>query len=134
MIGPQQRGAALVVALFLVVVLAALGAVAVRMTAIQQQTVNLALLSERAMLAARSGIQWGAHRALTAGVCAPGTLALTEAGLSGFDVSVACTSSSHAEGASTTTVYRLVAFAQAGAYGQPDYVSRRVAAVFSRTL
>lgn len=129
-----QRGGALVVALFLIVTLAALAAVAVRLTAVQQQTVNVALLSERAFFAAQAGIQWAAHRALNAGTCATASVTLSEAGLNGFTVSVSCSSTTHAEAAATTTVYRLEAFARAGVYGSPDYVSRRVGTVVSRSL
>ena len=130
----RQRGAALVVALFLIVVLAALGAVVVRLTAVEHQTANIALLSERALFAARAGIQLGAHRALNTGTCTAATVTLTEAGLKGYQVDISCASTSHGEGASVTTVYRLEAFARAGAYGTPDYVSRRISAVVSRTL
>lgn len=129
-----QHGAALVVAIFLIVVLSLLGAVAARLTAVQQQTVNLSLLSERALLAARSGVEWAAYRALSGGPCAAATTTLTEAGLDGFTVDIDCASSAHFEGAAVTTVYRLEAFARAGTYGNPDYVSRRVSAVVSRTL
>lgn len=130
----RQRGAALVVAIFLIVVLALLGAVAARLTAVQQQSVNLSLLSERAFLSARSGAQWAAYRALVTGVCAAASTTLTEAGVNGFTVNISCSSTTHNEGASLTTVYRLEAFARAGSYGNPDYVSRRVSAVVSRTL
>jgi MSHA biogenesis protein MshP len=128
-----QKGAALIAALFLIVVLASLGAVAVRLTGVQQQSVNLGLLSERAYLASRSGIQWAAHRALSGGVCTAASTTLTEAGANGFTVNVDCSSSTHVEGAAVTTVYRLVSFASSGTYGTPDYVSRRLSAVVSKT-
>ncbi len=134
MTGRRQSGAALVVAIFLIVVLALLGAVAVRLTAVQTQTVNLSLLSERALLAARTGIEWAAHRALTSGTCGATSTTLTEAALNGFTVSIACTSTTHPEGGAVTTVYQLESFASSGSYGSPDYVSRRVNAAVSRTL
>lgn len=122
----QQRGISLVPALFLMIVLAALGIVAVRLTAVQQQTVVLAMQSARAYSAARAGTDWAAYQALTNSSCATATLTLTEGGLSGFNVQTSCTSSTHNEGPETVTVYTIVAFAWAGAYGTPDYVSRRV--------
>ena len=126
--GLRQSGVALVAAIFLVVILAVLGAVAVRLAGVQQQTTTLALLGARAYHAALSGLEWGAHQALVNGTCGSTTFALTESALTGFSVQVSCTSTGHAEGASTTTVYHIVAFARAGVYGEPDYVSRRVQA------
>ena len=122
----KQRGISLVPALFLMIVLAALGLVAVRFGAIQQQTVVLSMQSARAYSAARAGIEWGAYQALINSSCASASLALTEAGLAGFTVDTSCTSSTHSEGPNTVTIYVIDAFAYSGAYGTPDYVSRRV--------
>jgi MSHA biogenesis protein MshP len=127
----RVRGFSLVAALFLVVVVAALGAFAVRIGASQQQTASLALLSARALAAANSGIEFGAYRALYASSCASATLNLTEGGLNGFTVSVTCNPTTHTEGGGTVSVYRIDATASAGVYGQPDYVSRQVYATFS---
>ena len=123
----MQRGFSLVAALFLLVVLGALGAVAVRLTGVQQQTVTLSLQGARAFAAARTGVEWGIYRALN-GSCGAATLNLTEGGLTGFSVAVSCAASTHTEGAATTTVYSVEAFARSGIYGTPDYVSRRVRA------
>ena len=127
----HARGFSLVAVLFLIVVIAALGAFAVRIGAGQQQTVNLALLGARALAAANSGVEWGANQAVKYGSCAGTTLNLSEAALSGFTVTVTCASSAHAEGGSTVTVFRINARAQAGTYGTPDYVSRQVFATYS---
>jgi MSHA biogenesis protein MshP len=126
----KQRGASIVVALFLLVVLASIAVFIVRLSGVQQQSVNLALLGSRAFYAARSGIEWGAWRALN-GDCSDATVALTEAGLSGFNVAVTCRSSAHQETSRTVNVYVLESFAQAGTYGEPDYVSRRLRATIS---
>lgn len=121
-----QNGFSLVPALFLLVVLAALGIVAVRMMGVQQQTVVLAMQSSRAYAAARSGIDWSAYQALVNGSCASSTLALTEGGLAGFSVDTNCSSTTHAEGPNTVRVFVIDAFAWSGSYGTPDYVSRRI--------
>ena len=123
-----QRGFALLSALFILVVLAGLGVVAVRLAGVQHHSVSLTMQSARAFGAAQSGIEYGAYRALTSGSCAPVTLAFSEGGLNGFNVNVTCTATSHAEGISTTTVYMLQAFAWSGNYATPDYVSRRIQA------
>lgn len=124
----KQRGFSLVPALFLLVVLAALGAVAVRLSAVEHQTFVLALQSSRAYAAAQAGIEWSSYQALVNGSCGNSSVALTEGGLSGFTVDTTCSSSTHSEGALTTSVYVLEAFAYSGVYGAPDYVSRRVRA------
>jgi MSHA biogenesis protein MshP len=128
----SARGFTLVAALFLIVVVAALGAFAVRISAGQQQTVNLALLTARALAAANSGIEYGAYQALKpSGVCVSATLNLTEGGLNGFTVSVTCSSTAHTESGGAISIYRIDATASAGTYGQPDYVSRHVYATFA---
>ncbi len=127
----RQRGFALVAAIFLLVVLSSLGVFMVRISGVQNQTVNVVLLGARALQAARAGIEWGAFRALDAANCTTTTLSLTEGGLDGFDVDVTCTSSSHTENGNTYTVYFLDVEARAGAYGMPDYVSRRIQATLT---
>jgi MSHA biogenesis protein MshP len=122
----KQTGFSLVPALFLIIVLALLGAVAVRMGVVQSQTVVLAMQSSRAYQAARSGIEWAAFEAVVNGNCGNGSLNLSEGGLAGFRVSTTCAATTHTEGSNTVTVYRFEAFAQSGAFGQPDYVSRRI--------
>ncbi len=124
----DQAGFTLVAALFLLVVLAGLAAVAVRLAGVQQQTVNLAIQSARAFQAATSGVEYAAYRALSGGFCGASTVNYTEGGLAGFTVTTSCSSSAHAEGASVTTVYLVEAFARSGVYGAPDYVSRRIRA------
>jgi len=121
-----QNGFSLVPALFLLIVLAALGVVAVRLTGVQQQTVVLAMQSGRAYSAARAGVEWSAYQALVNGSCSTATLNLTEAGLAGFSVDTTCSSTTHAEGPNSVRVYVIDAFAWSGSYGTPDYVSRRI--------
>jgi MSHA biogenesis protein MshP len=126
-----QRGFSLVAALFLIVVLATLGTFAIRAGLGQQQTVNLAVLGSRALEAARTGIEWGAQRALVGGVCANTTLNLTEGTLNGFTVQVTCVVTNHAEAGGTYQVYTFTSLAQSGVYGTNDYVSRSVRARFT---
>ncbi len=127
----RQQGFSLVPALFLLVVLAALGTVAVRISAIGQQTVVLGMQSSRAYAAAQTGIEWSAYQAINNGTCTNSTLSLSEGGLIGFTVDTNCSSTSHTEGSGTTNVYLLEAFAYSGIYGEPDYVSRKIRATIT---
>lgn len=124
---------ALVPALFLIVVLASLVAFGVRIHTAGQQTVVLALQGARALAAARTGIDWGAARAL-AGGCVDDSLELTEGSLDGFRISVTCRQADHVEAGATVRVYDLEAVAMQGEYGRADFVSRRVRASFATTL
>jgi MSHA biogenesis protein MshP len=119
------RGFALVPAIFLIVVLAALAAFAVRLDVQQQQTVDLAVLGARALAAANVGVEWGAYRALH-GTCAAASLPLSEGALAGFDVDVTCAATQFTDGASAVSAYVVDAVATAGRYGDPGYVRRSV--------
>lgn len=121
-----QRGFSLVSAVFLLVVLAGLGVYAVRLNTLQQQTVTGGLRAAQALQAARTGASWGAYRAIATGACAGGTLNLTEGATAGFRVTVQCAERTHLEGTSTVRVFVFDVRAEAGAYGGPDYVSRRL--------
>jgi len=129
-----QRGFALVAAIFLIVVLASLGVFIVRVSGVQQQTVNVALLGARAFEAAVAGMEWGAFQALDSGACTTTTLNLTEGGLAGFDVDVTCSSSAHTESGNVYNLYLIDVEARNGVYGTPDYVSRRMQARVTNAL
>ena len=126
MTGGRERGFSLVSAVFLLVVLAGLGVYAVRLNTLQQQTVTAGLRAAQAFEAARTGIAWGAYRALNAGACTSATLSLTEGATAGFRVAVQCTERTYTEGAATVRVFVFDVRAEAGVYGGPDYVSRRL--------
>ena len=115
-------------AVFLIVVLAALGTFAARVALTQQETVNLALLESQGLAAANSGLELGANQTLRMNQC-PASTAFSPAGagLTGFSVVVTCSAVIHANG---KTSYALVSTAARGTYGQPDFVSRQV----TRTL
>ena len=128
----RARGFALVPALFLIVVLAALGAVAIRVGNGEQQTVTMALQQSRAVAAARAGIEWGAYNALVNHTCAASTtLNLSEAALSGFSVAVTCTATSYTSNSVTRYAWVVVANSSSGTYGQPGYVHRVLSSTFT---
>jgi MSHA biogenesis protein MshP len=131
----RQAGFSLVAAIFLIVVLAALGAFAVQVAMAQYQNANIEFLEARAQAATEAGIEYGANLALyrVPATCLGGkTLNLTQGALKGFVVTVSCTATQHQiySGSPATpnpyTVYTLAATASYGAYGKPDYVARTV--------
>lgn len=131
----MQAGFSIITAIFLIVVLAALGAFAVSMFRVQQAAAALDELGARAYQAAQAGIEWGAWQVLRGpgtGAAATGNLALPGS-LSPFVVSVTCASTVHTEAGNPVTIYRLTATAcnqPAGACPNPapgaDYVERQV--------
>lgn len=120
----NQRGMTLVGAIFILVVLAALGAFMLKLSGVQWRTALLSLQSAQAYHAARGGIEWEISRAL-AGACDPGGTPLPSS-LDGFNVVVGCTPSAVSEGGIPYTVYRISAEATRGSFGQLDYVRRRL--------
>lgn len=89
----RMRGFSLVSAIFLLVVLAALGAAIVTVSTVQHQSSALDIQGVRAYQAARAGIEWGLFRRLQAGACVGSTNIALPGGtsLAGFSVTVTCT-------------------------------------------
>jgi MSHA biogenesis protein MshP len=126
-----RRGFALIPALFLIVVLGALGVAAIRIGTGQQQAVTMALEEARALAAAQAGIEWGAYQSVNGGCAASTTLGLTEAALNGFSVVVTCAATTFTNGTATSTSYVLKSTATTGTYGQPGYVRRVVSGTYT---
>ncbi len=123
----KQQGFSIVMAIFILVVLGLLGAYMVRLAGVQQATANYALQGARAYQAARAGLGWGAAKIGAGGTCVDvNGAALTFADLSGFTVSLTCTSATYQEGGDTPIVYQINAHSEYGTYGDPDYVSREL--------
>lgn len=96
---PDQRGVhgfSTVAAVFLVVVLALLGAAVVTVFGLQQTASSLDLQGARALRAAQAGIEWGMHQVLVTqggGACPASPQNLSFGGtLSAFTVTVECAS------------------------------------------
>ena len=109
----RQRGFSLPTAIFLLVILAMLGAFVVSVTGFQQMSSQLDLQGARALQAARAGVEWGAYQVLRGANVPPpvppapcfAATNLTFAGtsMSGFTTTVTCTRTPHSE--LTATVY-----------------------------
>lgn len=135
--GFRQSGFALVTAIFILVVLAGLGAAMVSISSSQHATVALDIQSTRAYQAARAGIEWGAYQALQPtpppGFSCPAypatasyAIPFTGTPLAGFISTVTCNTTTHSEGANTLTLYMFTATATYGTVGDVDYVARQV--------
>jgi len=106
----RARGFALVLALFLIVALAAIGAYLVTVSNVQVETGVMDEQAARAYQAARAGLDWGAYRVLRNTTCPGGTTTIAlPANLAGFYAEVTCTAfGPENEGGSPVSTFRIV--------------------------
>jgi MSHA biogenesis protein MshP len=121
----NQQGSALLTALFLIVVVAALGVTAMRLGNDQRHTSTLEVLQMRATFAAHAGLEYWTRRAFANNniPCSSDRINLNPGDrLDGFSVQASCTRIQMG----TQVVYDITAVATHGVYGDPDFVSRRL--------
>ena len=123
----RSRGAALITALFLVAVLAAIGIAMSRLSNVENDTRTKAVLASRVYYGAKAGLDWGIQQAIAGGSCVGGAPALG-GGLSGVNVSVTCSPSTHGAG---NLVYYITSRATTGTLGSVSYAERRMEATVS---
>lgn len=143
----REGGFSLVSAIFLLVVLSALGAFMVSFSGVQHTTAARDVLGTRAYQAARSGIEWGAFQVLIpafpANCPAPTNLTGLAGTLAPFTVTVRCDRTLDTEGDTLNNV--AVYLLTVDACNQPDgagacpnanpgeaYVARQLQATFTR--
>ncbi len=128
------RGFSLISAIFLLVVIAALGTFAVTLSTTQQQSAALDVLGSRAYQAARAGVEWGAYQILiNSNPCPSQVLTGLPNTLSGFTVTVNCTSfPSYNEAGNTVNMYQLSSTASQGTPGTPNYVERNLTVTIAK--
>jgi MSHA biogenesis protein MshP len=106
----QLRGFAILSAIFILVVLAALGAFILSISSQQQIGSALDVQGVRAYQAARAGIEWGLYQQLRSGSCVASTsFSPTAATLAGFTVNVTCVATP--DGSGGPTVYDITSTA-----------------------
>jgi MSHA biogenesis protein MshP len=154
----RQKGFSLVAAIFLLVVLALMGALIASVSGMQQAGGQLDLLGVRAYHSARAGMEWAAHQVVDPNntlnlgpppscspinmpVCPASPTHLSSLGgsLSGFTVTVTCTQAADTtESNRNVRVFQVVATAcnQGGSCPNASpangYVERRLEATFSK--
>ena len=116
-----NRGFAIVTAVFIVVVLGALGAFMVTLSGTHQATPFQSITGTRVYFGAKSGLEWGIRQAIATDSCVASTnLTLTGDGLDGVTATVTCTSTAHTGG----NVYYIRSTAQRGTFGSISYAQR----------
>jgi MSHA biogenesis protein MshP len=139
MINRYQQGFLLPAAIFILVILAALGAYALNITSIQQATSTQDVQGARAYQAARAGVEWGAYQVLSPGTTAlascpasPSTIAVDN-----FSVVVTCSRSTDyfEQGTDhTIAIYEVTATASFGTTGTTSYIERQIQVSLSKCL
>lgn len=131
----RSAGIGLVSAIFLLVVLAALGVAMLTISTSQQTASALDLQGARAYQAARAGIEYGLYQQLRNGNCVNTSFALpSTSSLNGFSVTVTCTATPGPAGAAADAhldrwVIRAVGCNRSAcpdASTSPDYVQRTI--------
>ena len=146
----KERGFTIVTAIFLLVVLAMLGAFMLSVSGLQQSSSVLDVQGVRAYQAARAGVEWGAFQVLDPNnaigtpalpTCPASPTQLTLSGsLSPFTVTVTCSATSTTEGNRNVATYLIVATAcnQPSAGSCPNatpssgYLERQVQATLAK--
>lgn len=138
----HQAGFSLVSGIFILVILAALGAFMVTISGLQQSSAALDVLGSRAYHAARSGIEWGAYQ-VTSGpngtpfaqacVTAPNSqvIPMIET-LAGFTVTVNCNAFVASQAGANVMLYQMTSTATQGAINSPNYVERQLQVTLER--
>ena len=142
----RQHGFSLISAIFLLIVLAGLGAYMVTIGGTSRATSSAALQGARAYQAARSGIDWAvflisqandplnqtAARNVCSSIINANSFTHNAVGLTNFTVNTSCGFTAHAEQGNDITVYTITSIASSGgSYGDLDFVQRRITATIS---
>ena len=125
----RQAGFAAIAAIFLVVVLAALGGFMLTFSNTQQLTAVQDLQGTRAFWAARAGLEWGVASAVASPPACVASTPLSTSFDGGFSVTVDCTSAIYTDGAATT-LYTITSIAKpsGAAVGSMGYIERSMTA------
>lgn len=137
---PIQQGFLLPAAIFLLVILAGLGAYAINLTTVQQTTSTQDVQGARVYQAARSSVEWMAYQVL-----APGSTALVNCpassstlNLDGISVTVDCERAPvdyYEQGSDhTIAMYDITATASFGTAGTTGYIERQIQVTLSKCL
>lgn len=138
-----QNGFAAIAAIFLVVILAALGGFMLTFSNTQQLTSAQDLQGTRALWAARAGVEFGVGTVVSASSCPASSPVLLS--VDGFSVCVACSDQTHTEGATVVHIHQITANARSvamtsctdlspvqAALGTVGFVERSVSASVER--
>lgn len=139
-----ESGFVLPSAIFLVVILAALGGYMVTLSRTSHMSGALDIQGARAYQAARAGMEWAAWQVVNLPPVAlpnpvptpcplpfPGSVTLTGT-LAAYTVTVTCIRTAHDDGGSLVEVYQVTSTATSGVPFSVDYVDRQIQGSFGK--
>jgi MSHA biogenesis protein MshP len=137
---PTQRGFAAIAAIFLVVVLAALGAFMVTFSNTQQLTAAQDLQGSRAYWAARAGLEWAIASVVATAPVAPAVTPAatcptspTTLSIESFSVLITCARQTYTEATAEVRIFQFKSVAvSAGSVGSIGYIERSVSATIEQ--
>lgn len=128
----HEQGFAIVAAIFLLVILAALGTFMLTVSSGQHMSSTQDLLGSRAYQAARAGIERAVFQTGGAG-CVPAVFNSLAGDLANFTVTVACNSTDFDEGGTMIRMWDITSTATAGTTpGSVAYIERQLRATVAR--
>lgn len=123
----KQDGFAIISAIFLLVVLALLGAFMVTFSNTQHLTSAQDIQGSRAYWAARTGLEWGIASTTSTCPTLPTTLSVN-----GFSVVVSCSVQNYSEATTTLKIFKLTSVASAGTIGTISFIERSLSATIEK--
>ena len=132
----RLKGFMLPMAIFLLVVLAALVGYAMRLALLANMGTIQDVQGAQAYLAARAGVEWAAYQVLTpAGMQACPT-APAPFIINGFNIALTCNRTMTQDQGNTQDIgiYTMTSIASVGAAGTQDYIERKMTVTLSRCI
>lgn len=135
-----QRGFLLPAAIFLLVILAGLGAYAINIGTVQQNSATQDIQGTRAYHEAKVGAEWAAYQVLQNtpdNTVLPACPATTTLALDGFSVTVSCSlAGPYSEQGSDHTInlYEITSTAKYGTANTAGYIERQIQVTLSKCL
>lgn len=124
-----QSGFATIAAIFLIVVLAALGGFMVTFSNTQHLTAAQDVQGSKAYWAARGGLEWALVAIPPASAATSAcTVTAPPTAIDGFNITINCTKNTYTVGAGTEAVYAIESIASIGTVGSVGYIERSVGA------
>lgn len=128
----SQNGFAAIAAIFLVVVLAALGGFMLTFSNTQQLTSAQDVQGSRAYWAARAGLEWAVVAIpATPALCA-NPVAAPPTPIEGFTIRILCSQNAYDEGGVTRTIYQFESQAYVGTVGSVGFIERSLSAALEK--
>ncbi|KQT31610.1 hypothetical protein ASG24_13830 [Methylophilus sp. Leaf414] len=132
----RAKGFMLPMAIFLLVILAALVGYAMRLAMLANLGTIQDVQGAQAYLAARAGVEWAAYQVLTPANMQACPAIPTPFTVNGFNVALTCNHSVEQDKAGTQDIriYTVQSTASIGLVGAKDYIERRITMTLSRCI